>query len=228
MVADRRKFALGLGLQAAFFAVLIAFFSPLFSGQNGLDYLDNLYNSISKGSAYYIPAVSEESGALQGRSVSMTLSMADAEQAALTARLLEGGGAVAVAEGGALTVSGDLGSILSRCLGDADAMYHNDGQTLSQAYGYDERRALYNWWWALTEMEKSLKKQGLFKEARVVTAARKKAVETSYNYYGIVPEEMTSKLGIVILSLIFYVVYTVWYGFGFLFLFEGWGMRLGH
>jgi hypothetical protein len=53
-------------------------------------------------------------------------------------------------------------------------------------------------------------------------------VETSYNYYTIVPEKMTSKLGVVILSLIFYVVYTIWYGFGFMYMFEGWGMRLGH
>jgi hypothetical protein len=28
--------------------------------------------------------------------------------------------------------------------------------------------------------------------------------------------------------LIFYVVYTVWYGFGFMYLFEGWGMKLEH
>jgi len=24
------------------------------------------------------------------------------------------------------------------------------------------------------------------------------------------------------------VVYTVWYGFGIMFLFEGWGMKIGH
>ncbi len=39
---------------------------------------------------------------------------------------------------------------------------------------------------------------------------------------------MLGFLGIVIFSLIFYVVYTLWYGFAIMFMFEGWGMRLEH
>jgi hypothetical protein len=31
---------------------------------------------------------------------------------------------------------------------------------------------------------------------------------------------------VVIFSLIFYVVYTLWYGFAIMFLFEGWGLQL--
>jgi hypothetical protein len=228
MVKDKRKFALGVGLQAAFLIVLVAFLSPIFGGQNGLDFLDNLYNSISKGSAYYIPNVTEDSAAFQGTSVSVALAMESGEQAGQTVSLFERAGAGAASEDNVVKVGGDLGAILARALGDADAMYHNDGQAVSSAYGYDERRALYNWWYALNEMEKDLKKQGLFREASAVATARKRAVETSYNYYGIEPEEMTSKIGIVILSLIFYVVYTIWYGFGFMYIFEGLGMRLGH
>lgn len=227
MVSDKRRFAVGLGLQAGFVIVLITFLSPIFGGQNGLNYLDNLYNSISKGSAYYIPKVTEESNAFQGRSVRLTLAMADRQQAEEVARLLEGGGAESVVRDGQLDVSGDLGRILHRCLVDADAMYYNDGLTVSTAYGYSEKKALYNWWKALREMEKGFKKQNMFRESEVVADVRKKAVETSYNYYNIEPEKITSKLGIVILSLIFYVIYTIWYGFGFMFMFEGWGMRLG-
>jgi len=32
----------------------------------------------------------------------------------------------------------------------------------------------------------------------------------------------------VIFSLVFYVVYTLWYGFGIMYMFEGWGLRLEH
>ena len=50
----------GFLLLASFFAVLIAIFMPLFPGTqgekvNGLDYLDNFFNQLSKSSAYYIP-----------------------------------------------------------------------------------------------------------------------------------------------------------------------------
>ena len=60
MIANKKEFLKGLGLMAAFVIVLIIFFSPVFNGQNGLNYLDSLYNSISKGSAYYIPKLKEE------------------------------------------------------------------------------------------------------------------------------------------------------------------------
>ena len=43
-----------------------SFSSPRFSEANGLDYLDSLYNSISKGSAYYIPKFKEEAKAFNG------------------------------------------------------------------------------------------------------------------------------------------------------------------
>lgn len=228
MVNDKRKFFIGLAMQIGFVIVLICFFSPIFGGQNGLNYLDNLYNSISKGSAYYIPKVKEEIEPFMGKPVSVTLAMGDRQHAEQTALLFEGGGAESVVTEAKLTVKGDLGRILNQSLADADAMYYNNGQKVSTAYGYDERQVLYNWWKALKEMEKDLKKQKKFKEAETVVHVKKKAVETSYNYYTIEPEKISAKIGIVIFSLIFYVVYTMWYGFGFMFMFEGWGMKLGH
>ena len=56
----------------------------------------------------------------------------------------------------------------------------------------------------------------------------KKAVECSYNYYRVEPQGIGDRWGTVVFSLIFYVVYTLWYGFAILFMFEGWGLKLGH
>ncbi|MBU4260192.1 MAG: hypothetical protein KKH45_12535, partial [Proteobacteria bacterium] len=130
--------------------------------------------------------------------------------------------------GAQLTVSGDLGNILANCLTDSDSMYNNDGTKVSNKYGYNERQVLYNWWKALKAADKDLKKQKLFKEAKVVTLVINKVVETSYNYYKIEPQKITDKMGIVIFSLVFYVGYTLWYGFAILFMFEGWGLKLEH
>jgi hypothetical protein len=107
-------------------------------------------------------------------------------------------------------------------------MYKNEGRKVSEKYGYDERQALYNWWKASKGMDKDLKRQKLFEEAKVVALVTKKAVESSYNYYEIEPQKITDRLGIVIFSLLFYVAYTLWFGFAVMFLFEGWGMRLEH
>ena len=228
MIANKKEFFGGSLMLLAFIAVLIIIFSPVFKGQNGLEYLDALYNSISKGSAYYIPKVKKETGNFVGRSIEVTLSMADEKQADQTALLFKKGGASVIIAGDVLQVTGDLGKILENSLADADNMYHNNGKRISEKYGYNEKRVLFNWWKALKAMDKDLKKQNKFEEAKVVSLIVKKALEPSYNYYKIVPQKISDRFGIVIFSLVFYVIYTLWYGFAILFMFEGWGLRLEH
>ena len=228
MIADKKEFYGGFAMMAAFVLVLIIMFSPVFKGKNGLEYLDELYNTISKGSAYYIPKVKEETDKFIGNSVTVTFKTANETQAGQTASLFEQGGASVSTSGAELKVTGDLGKILENCLADAEAMYRNNGQAVSRKYGYDEKRALFNWWQACTATEKDLKKQKKFKEAKVVALVGKKAVETSYNYYQVEPQKIGARIGLVTFSLIFYVVYTLWYGFSIMFMFEGWGLKLEH
>lgn len=228
MIARKKEFSLGLGLLVAFFVVLFIFFSPVFNGQNGLDYLDNLYNSISKGSAYYIPKLKDDAKAFNASAVELSFAMAGPAQAQQTSQLFMKAGAMVNVSETKLKVSGDLGKILDNCLADADAMYKNDGKGLAAKYGYNERQALYNWWQAFKGVEKDLNNQKKFREAKAVANISKKAVETCYNYYTIEPQSIMDRLGVVIFSLVFYVIYTLWYGFAILFMFEGWGMKLEH
>jgi len=228
MIASRGKFFGGAALMAGFLVVLAVLFLPVFDGKNALDYLDALYNSISKGSAYYIPGLAEEATAYRGTELDAALTLGDEAQAAATAALFQAAGAVAEPSGATLRVRGDLGSILARCLGDSDEMFANRGEALRGRYGHDERRALYNWWSALKAMDRELKKQRRFAQAEFVVKVEKKAVECAYNYYGIEPQRIGDRIGIVLFSLAFYVLYTVWYGFAIIFMFEGWGLKLSH
>jgi hypothetical protein len=228
MIEHKKKFFIGLGMMTGFIAVLIIFFSPIFGGHNGLDYLDNLYNSISKGSAYYIPQMKDEIEAHQGQRINATLDLGTKTKAQKTALLFKAGGAETSVTDGTLGVSGDLNQILSNNLQDADNMYRNESKKVTDKYGYNEREVLYNWWMAFNELEKELKRQKQFKSAKIIALVKKKAVETSYNYYKIEPTKITDNLWLVAFSLAFYVVYTMWYGFAFMFVFEGWGMKLEH
>lgn len=228
MIANKKKFILGLAMMVTFIVVLIIFFSPVFNGKNGLEYLDDLYNSISKGSAYYIPKLREDVQSFAGSTVEMTLTLKSADQARQTSLLFEKAGALINVSDNNLKISGDLGAILQSCLEDSDSMYLNDGRKVSTRYGYDERQVMYNWWTASKEMDNDLKKQKKFKAAEMVATVEKRAVETVYNYYRIEPQRISERYGIVVLSLVFYVIYTVWYGFAFMFLFEGWGLKLEH
>jgi hypothetical protein len=229
MMANKKKFSVGLGMLATFIVILIIIFMPVFGGQNGLDYLDNLYNSISKGSAYKnVKELKESIGAFDDNKIDVTLTMHSEKEARQTSLLFQKTGAMVNISGPTLKISGDLGKILANCLEDADLMYINNGQKVSEKYSYDEKQVLYNWWVAAKEMDKDLKKQKRFKEAKIIATSKKKAIEMAYNYYQIEPQQIGDKYGVVIFSLIFYVVYTLWYGFAIMYMFEGWGLQLEH
>jgi hypothetical protein len=228
MIAKKSKFMAGLTLIVLFTGVFISIFMPLFNGQNGLQFLDNLYNSISKGSANYIDTARANVKTIESPQLTLNLIMNSELQAEQTAPLFTKAGAQVGRDGAQLTVTGDVVRILDQILDDAQAMYDNDGAAVEARYHYPGKTVLYNWWSALKAMDFSLKKQKRFNVARVADMVNTKAVETAYNYYGIEGQKISDRLGVVIFSLIFYVVYTLWYGFGIMYMFEGWGMQLEH
>jgi hypothetical protein len=228
MITNKTQFMTGMTLMVLFTAVFICIFMPLFGGRNGLEYLDNLYNSISKGSAYYIDTVRTDVQTIQAPAMTIQLTMKSELQAQQTVPLFMKAGAQVGQNGAQLTVTGNMIQVLSHCLDDAQAMYDNDGAIVSAKYGYAEKTVLYNWWSALKAMDFDLKKQKKFNAAKMAELVNKKAVETAYNYYGIEGQKISERFGVVLFSLIFYVVYTLWYGFGIMYLFEGSGLQLEH
>ena len=228
MIADKREFGMGVVLFLAFVVVFIGMFMPWINGQNILNYMDNLYNSISKDSAYYVPSLQESVAPYNGKTLKVTLSYANERRAEQAAHLFREAGAGVTPDGARIEVAGDLGTILSAALVDTDAMFHNNDDELESRYGYPGRQALYNWWASLNELDRALKKQKRFDAAKFVDQVNKKGVECAYNYFGIEPESIGDKAWIVLLSLVFYVIYTLWFGYSILFLFEGWGLNLSH
>jgi hypothetical protein len=213
---------------AVFVAGLIVMFMPIFAGQNALDYMDSLYNSISKGSADHIPGLEEAVAPYEGSAFTVTLAMKDPELAVATAALFEKADAAVETVGTEVKASGDLARTLQSCLEDSGHMFANEDEQVEAKYGRPGREALFAWWSALKAMDKDLKKQGRFAEAALVTNVKKKAVECAYNYYGIAPMKISDNLGIVFFSLAFYVFYTVWYGYAIILVFEGCGLELSH
>jgi hypothetical protein len=227
-VSNRRRLATGAGLLAAFVGVLVLMFLPILDGRNALEYADALYNSISKASAYFVPDLLEQVETADGGTVDLTLETPTEADAGLALQLVQGGGAAVELDGHRLRLRGELQPILRSCLEDAEAMYHNDRERVSGKYGADARQAMHSWWTVCQGLDRGLKQQRRFGDAELVLAIQQKAVEPAYNYFGIEPRKVSESLGIVACSLVFYVVYTVWFGFAILFLFEGLGLGLAH
>lgn len=232
MIANKKEFGGGLVMMAGFWVVFALLLSPLYPGQgkkvNMLDYMDSLYNSISKNSAYYIPEITKKADNFRGSSFSITLKVEDKNSAPRIATMLRTSGATVTEEANELKVSGDLGMVLNSAMADTELAYANNGEALLARHGAEAKQVMFDWWNTLSAMEKSFTKQEKFTESTTIYKAKTKAVETAYNYYGIEAQSIKDKAVLVTLSLAGYVVYTMWFGFSILFMFEGWGLKLEH
>ena len=222
----------GIVMLIGFMVVLGLIFSPIFPGTrgkvNGLDFMDNLFNMISKGSSYFIPKEISASEKYAGKTIDVKVAMKNDKQAGETAQMLGTIGVQAAATGKDLAVSGDMGAMLKASLADADAMFKNDGQPVADRYGLPEKAVMYNWHTFFGVVGKEMTKQEKFAEAKTFANVQKKALEPSYNYYGVESKNWKDNLALIIFALAFYVVYTLWYGFGLMWLFEGLGLKIGH
>ncbi len=226
MIRNKKQFSIGMFFAITFFGVLFLIFLPVFNGKNGLQYADDSFNKLAKGSSYFIPKVSKSVEKFVGRPLSISIKLDRAEDVENTAKLFTAAGAKVDAKDIELKVEGDLGAILQSALKDADAMYKNDGKSVSERYGYDEKKVMKNWWQALTRIEKNLKKEKLIVEAKAVSDVTKKAVEPGYNFYQIDAYRVSDHAGMMSGLLIFYVLYTMWWGFAIFYLFEGVGLSM--
>lgn len=228
MIANKKEFNMGLGLFAGFWVVFYVLMSPVFAGKNLLDYMDNLYNTISKKSSYYIPKVAKGMESYKGQQVSFSIKVKGKEQTTRLTKMFQAGGATATPDGDKLKVSGDLGAIIANILADSEAMFNNEGKAIASKYGSNEKAVLYDWWNAVSDAEKEMNKASKFKEGKILHDTLTKAIEPAYNYYGIPAVPIKDKWGTVVISLAGYVFYTLWFGFSILFMFEGWGLKLEH
>ena len=54
----------------------------------------------------------------------------------------------------------------------------------------------------------------------------KKAIEASYNFYKVDAKKVKDEAGLMTFLLVFYVAYTMWWGFAIFFIFEGIGLSM--
>lgn len=224
---NAKKLATGLILLISFLVILFLIFMPIFGeGRNGLAYSDDFFNSLAKGSSNYMDDMRKLAQPLVGAPFAVEIKMTSPQKAQKTEILYSQAGAQVEVAGPALKISGDLGKVLLKSVDDAEAMFNNQGEKVQAQYNYDGKEVLQNWWVSFDKVDAALKKQKKFKEAKVIAEVQKRALEPGYNFYGIIPSSVGDHAGMLVFMLVFYVVYTLWYGFGIFEMFEGVGMGM--
>ncbi|WP_035277558.1 hypothetical protein [Desulforegula conservatrix] len=227
----------GIGLLVSFIIIFILIFVPVKDGKNSLNLLDDLYNQISKGSANYNEKVKTEAAKeFSNETFSANIKLKNEAMAKNAETIFVKNGFTAVATGAELKLEGNFLQITNVAIDDASLMYKNDGASIKTKYGYDEREVLYTWSESFKAMDKFLTHDIVTNTDEAVKSNDKKmlnflkkmpskTVECAYNYYKIEPVKIKDKVGMVLFSLIFYVIYTLWYGYAILYIFEGLGLE---
>lgn len=227
LLHNRKIFFQGLALTAGFLMILGYMFTPNFNGTNAFHASDNLFNSISKGSTYYIPQVMEGATAFEGKAFSVTIFTDEPDALSKATTLLTQNNCIVSPQQGGIMVTGDLGALMIRATEDSDAMFKNNGTALSEKYGMNEKEAMYIWWKTMKEIKVALDQQKIFAPASFMDRdVIKRAIEVGYNFYGIEGQKAADRWGIILFSLVFYVAYTMWWGYAIFFMFEGLGLAM--
>ncbi|MEG6550537.1 hypothetical protein V6C53_09890 [Desulfocurvibacter africanus] len=225
LIADKKHFTLGLFMAIVFAGIMFTMFMPLFEhGENAFQASDRLFNRISKDSSYYMPEMFKAAESQQGTNVDVSFTLGGENLNQYAKTLLTTSGMSVQDIDGKMQVQGDLGQMMTSSLRDADAMFFNKGDEVQARYGIPERSAMYTWWLIYGAMDKDLKLQSNFAPAAVLGKVKNKGIEVAYNYYGIKPISAASNWGILTFSLVFYVAYTLWWGYAIFFLCEGMGL----
>ena len=246
MVRHGKHLGIGLIMAISFLVVLFLIFSTIFpktkagEPQNGLQWADEMFNSLAKGSSYFIPKVAKSNDKFMGQMFAVSIKLGkpedkpgDGEKRAERASKLftVNEGAKVEVNGAELKIEGDLGLVLKAALDDADVMFKNEGDTIKAKYAEamatdDEKQMFRQWWNVLDKMNKQFMIEKKAVEAKIVSVVMKKAVEAAYNFYKVDAVKVKEKAGLMTFLLVFYVVYTLWWGFAIFFIFEGIGLSM--
>jgi len=241
MVRHGKHLGIGMVMAISFLVVLFLIFSTIFpktktgEPQNGLQWADEMFNNLAKGSSYFIPKVAKNTEKFKGRMFSATMKMdkpedkpGDAEKRAeRSAKVLTAAGAKVEVKGAELKIEGDLGNVLEAALQDADTMFNNEGDKIKAKYAFDDEKQMFRQWNnTLPKISKQLEKEKKMEEAKMVTDVVKKAIEPAYNFYKVDAVKVKDHIGLMTFLLVFYVVYTMWWGFAIFFIFEGIGLTM--
>jgi hypothetical protein len=229
LIVQKKPFMKGLAMTIIFFGVLAYMFTPNFGGKNAFDASDELFNTMAKGSTNYFPKLRKAAEPFKTQAIDVSLDLPAKQEAAEAVKILSAAGVSATQSGEKVVLKGKLGQVVNAMLNDAETMFKNDGDKIKAQYGIDEKKALYVWWLVVKEISQELNKQGgdaKYKAAAFLDDAKNRGVEVGYNFYKIEPQSAKSKAGILTFALVFYVAYTLWWGFAVYFLTEGFGLAL--
>jgi hypothetical protein len=101
--------------------------------------------------------------------------------------------------------------------------FANDDQKLTDKYKIKPEEVTYCWWIIFDGLTRRYVQENSVDTANFMKTMSTKVFEPAYNFRGIQAQNFNDIFVIALILLIFYVLYTLWYGFSIMYIFEGLG-----
>lgn len=230
LIHHRGAFVRGLVMISTFFGVCTFLLFPMLHDNygnklTGLQYADAVFNSLSKGSSYFIPEVKKEVETVKGKEIQANVPLKH-ELSSGALRVLDTVGAEASYEDGRLTFKGNLETILLAVTEVGDKLYFNEHKPIELYYHMPALHVSKVWWYILNPSIKDMQRQGKIAEAKVIDQVLRRALEPGNNFYTVDAAKVSEHILLIVGMLAFYILYTLWYGFGIFEFFEGIGLSM--
>lgn len=225
-VVDQKKFGIGLVGLITFFVVLAFWLFPVINHKTGLEWADGLFNQLAKNSVSFMPAATKMAATFEGVTVDLGVNPRWPGGDVRVAQIVQANGMSAKVIGdGRVRIVTDLGLLAKAATEDADLLFKGEEQELQNKYGISGKEVIYYWWTAFDGLVRRYVQENRPAEADFASFMTTSVLEPSYNFAGIKSKSISENVGIVVLLLVFYILYTLWLGFSVMYLFEGIGIR---
>jgi len=221
-IVQPRKFLIGV--------IGILVFMLIFAGgmlfrvgdASALTYADNLFNTMAKDSTNFLAEATKKTIKVADQPVDIVLRPPTGAQAALlSSQFGLHGTDAAVQPDGRVHVTGRLGILANAALADVRTANHH-----ALPANYDSDITLYNWWYLFDCLSSQSIKQNNEPVASFSKEMTTRVIEPTYNFREVYAQNARELLRPILLLLLFYVLYTILYGYAIYNLFEGLGITV--
>jgi uncharacterized protein len=208
------------------FAVVLGFgLSPVYNQKNVLHFADNFFNQLAKNSVDYISQGHKKADDFKNKSIDIGIHPREIVDANRLAKVIASNGLEAkILDDGRVRIRGSLHNLAEAALADANYAFVNYSEKAAEKYQMGLYDVTYCWWNIFDSLTRRYNQENNAAEADFRKFMATKILEPAYNFRGIAAVKFRDNVLPVVLLLGFYVLYTLWYGFSILYIFEGLGI----
>jgi hypothetical protein len=131
-----------------------------------------------------------------------------------------------IADDGRVRINGNLEELAQMAIADSRCAFNNINIDGKKYLSPDCSEVVYHWWIVFDGLTRRYTQENKYSEANFTNYLMTRVFEPAYNFRGIPPKSAAKNIYMMVFLLVFYIGYTILYGFSIMYIFEGLGISV--